>query len=66
MTRPPRCPNFNHGRSNPPVRACPMCGEIVNPRVASQACSEEEHAKKRQERNAYCMHCGKRLAAGKP
>ena len=65
MTRPARCPNLNHGRLDPPVRACPMCGEIVNPRVLPRACSEEEHAQKLRERNAYCMNCGKRLATGK-
>ena len=41
-----------------------MCGEIVNAGVLAKACSDEEHAKTRRERNAYCMHCGKRLAAG--
>ena len=59
-----RCPNLNHSRSTAPVRACPMCGEIVNAGVLAKACSDEEHAKTRRERNAYCMHCGKRLAAG--
>ena len=24
------CPNYNHGRVNAPVRACPRCGEVVN------------------------------------
>jgi hypothetical protein len=43
-----------------------MCGEIVNPRVAAKACSVEEHAKKRQERNDYCMNCGTRLSSGRP
>jgi hypothetical protein len=43
-----------------------MCGAIVNSRVAPKACSEEEHAQLRRERNAYCVNCGKRLTAEKP
>ena len=66
MTPPARCPNLNHGRSDAPVRACPMCGEIVNPRVPPKECSEEEHAKRKRERNAYCVYCGKRLTTEKP
>jgi len=56
-----RCQNSNHGRANAPVRCCPMCGKTVNERVASKACSEEEHARSRRERNQYCVNCGKQL-----
>ena len=63
MSSTARCPNLNHSRHAAPVRACPMCGEIVNAGVLARACSEEEHATKRRERNAYCVHCGKRLVA---
>ena len=62
MTAPIRCPNLNHGRADPPVRACPMCGAIVNSRVLAKACSDGRHALLRRERNAYCVDCGKRLA----
>ena len=50
-----RCPNNNHGRANVPVRYCPLCGQIVNPRVASKLCSEEEHAQSRRRRHDYCV-----------
>jgi len=63
MLRPTaRCQNLNHRRSDAPVRACPMCGEVVNPRVPPKACLEIEHAKRRREMNAYCVDCGVRLA----
>ena len=56
-----RCPNFNHGRADPPVRACPMCGEIVNAKVPRHSCTQEAHAKKRREANVFCVDCGQRL-----
>ena len=62
MTPTTRCPNLNHGRSEPPIRACPMCGSIVNSRVLAKACSDARHAQLRRERNAYCADCGKHLA----
>ena len=43
-----------------------MCGEIVNPRVHPKECSEEDHARRKRERNAYCVHCGKGLATERP
>ncbi len=55
------CPNFNHGRVNPPVRACPMCGDVVNKNISIKNCSEEEHAKMRKDRSKYCIDCGKQL-----
>ena len=58
------CPNFNHSRSNAPVRACPMCGEVVNGAIPIKNCSEEEHAKQRKDRNNYCIDCGKQLIQG--
>ncbi len=56
-----KCLNFNHGRLNVPVRYCPMCGKIVNEKIPSERCSEEEHAKSRRNRNRYCLDCGKQL-----
>ncbi len=50
MTRNGRCPNFNHGRPNAPVRFCSMCGNVVNNRIPEKECSEEKHAKSRRER----------------
>ena len=43
-----RCPNFNHRRSNAPVRCCSICGEVVNEKIPTKACKEEEHANSRQ------------------
>jgi hypothetical protein len=61
MTQRNSCPNFNHSRVNAPVRACPMCGEMVNGNIPIKDCSEEEHAKKLKDRNKYCIDCGKQL-----
>ena len=47
MTQRNSCPNFNHSRTNVPVHACPMCGDVVNRNMPIKNCSEEEHAKKR-------------------
>lgn len=55
------CPNFNHGRVNAPVHACPMCGEVVNGDIPIKNCSEDEHAKRRKDRNKYCVDCATRL-----
>jgi len=65
MTCNGRCPNFNHRRSNAPVRYCPLCGEVVNSKIAQKVCSEEKHVKSRRERHAYCMDCGAQLMQGK-
>jgi hypothetical protein len=54
-------PNFNHGRANVTVRFCPMCGEVVNKNISAQACNEEQHAKRRRDRNKYCVDCGEQL-----
>ena len=61
MTREGRCPNYNHGRANAPVRFCPMCGDVVNEKIPIKTCSEEKHAKSRRERNKYCVDCGEQL-----
>jgi hypothetical protein len=55
------CTNFNHRRANSPVRACPMCGEVVNINISIKNCSEEEHAKRRKDRSKYCIDCHKQL-----
>ncbi len=56
-----RCPNYNHGRSDAPVRACPMCGEVVNAKLPVKHCSEENHARRRRNRDVFCTDCGERL-----
>ena len=61
MTTTERCQNFNHGRSDAPVRFCPNCGLTVNDKVASQLCTQESHATKRRQRSAYCVDCGETL-----
>jgi len=55
------CPNFNHRRSNAPVRFCPDCGEVVNDAVPAQKCSKDKHAEKRRELSKYCSDCGEQL-----
>ncbi len=56
-----RCRNFNHGRMNVPVRFCPMCGEVVNKDINATRCVEQKHARQRQNRDKYCIDCGKQL-----
>lgn len=56
-----RCPNLNHGRTNPPVRYCIECGKVVNASLVVGKCSDEEHAKNRRQRNKYCSDCGVQL-----
>mgnify|MGYP002146686187 FL=1 len=54
------CRNMNHGRTNPPVRFCPNCGEkLKSASVAS--CDEEKHRSRRKDRNHFCHDCGKDL-----
>ncbi len=50
------CPNFNHGRTHPPVRFCPMCGEVVNQNIPVVKCSAQEHAERRRERSKHCVN----------
>jgi len=58
ITREGRCTNFNHGRSNAPVRFCSTCGEVVNKNISAVTCSEEKHGKSRLNQNKYCVACG--------
>ncbi len=60
-----RCPNYNHSRSNVPVRFCLMCGEVVNADIPIRKCKEEEHAIRRRERSQYCWECGIQLIQGR-
>ena len=55
------CPNFNHGRSNAPVRNCPKCGLVVNANISARNCAEAEHAKARRSQHKFCVHCGEQL-----
>jgi rRNA maturation protein Nop10 len=61
MIRDNRCRNANHSRKDPPVRSCPMCGDVVNKNIPNRNCSEEEHAKSRRNRNKYCVNCEEQL-----
>jgi hypothetical protein len=56
-----RCPNLNHGISNPPVRHCPECGEIVNNGIHLGTCSPRKHAIERWNRNRFCRECGEQV-----
>jgi hypothetical protein len=56
-----RCPNFNHRRSDAPVRVCPMCGEVVNAKVVAKRCSDTEHAGRRKNGDLFCTGCGEQL-----
>jgi hypothetical protein len=52
------CQNFNHRRSDAPVRFCPQCGMVVNARVPVKRCSEERHDEGRRHHNLFCVDCG--------
>ena len=58
------CSNFNHRRTDAPVRSCPSCGEIVNQNLSIRKCSQDEHAKKRRDRSKFCVDCGEQLIQG--
>ena len=55
------CPNLNHRKPNATVRCCAACGEVVNERVPTKRCSQEEHAARRRNRDMFCVHCGEQL-----
>lgn len=55
------CPNFNHRRSNPPVRGCPTCGGVVNTQIRAERCSDAEHASRRKNGDMFCTGCCLRL-----
>jgi len=65
MARGERCPNDNHGRSIVTVRFCSNCGKILNGKIPIGRCSEEQHAKRRRTRDAYCVDCGRGLFQGR-
>jgi hypothetical protein len=57
ITKSNGCRNYNHGRRDPPVRACPMCGELVNAKIATKRCSSAEHADRRKAGDRFCVDC---------
>jgi len=65
VTETNHCPNYNHRRTNPPVRSCPICGEIVNHTISIQPCQEEKHARAQRNRDKYCVDCGKQFSVEK-
>lgn len=57
-----RCPNMNHGKTNPPIAYCPNCGEKFNSgKIGNKNCNDESHRSKRKDRNHFCFDCGKDL-----
>jgi len=56
-----KCLNANHWRLNPPVRYCPICGEVVNEKISKVKCTEDKHARERLGRSKYCVDCGQQL-----
>jgi len=52
---------MNHRRTNAPVRFCSQCGEVVNGDLSTKRCSLEEHARRRRDREVFCVQCGERL-----
>jgi hypothetical protein len=61
MTQRGNCPNFNHRRTNAPVRFCPECGEVVNGNIPMRKCTEEGLAIMRRNGNKYCVDYGEKL-----
>jgi len=62
MLKKEKCLNMNHSKMNVLVRNCSMCGEIVNKAITKRICQNEEHFRRRKERNRFCTDCGKSLA----
>jgi predicted RNA-binding Zn-ribbon protein involved in translation (DUF1610 family) len=60
----PSCENMNHLRSNVAVRHCPQCGDVVNGTLPAGSCSPAEHAVRRRQQTAFCVHCGEQLIDG--
>ena len=58
------CPNLNHRRSDAPVRCCPSCGGVVNPKVGPARCQSSRHDVQRRGGSAFCVDCGERLIKG--
>jgi len=56
------CPNFNHRRSDAPVRHCPSCGVVVNAAVNRVRCLSVRHDARRKDGSTFCVDCGERLA----
>ena len=61
ITQESLCLSSNHGRSEPRVRCCPNCGELVNERIPIEPCSEQSHARKRMDVGRLCPDCGQKL-----
>ena len=55
------CPNFNHRRSDAPVRYCPSCGGVVNGKVVQARCTSERHDVQRRGGTMFCVDCGEQL-----
>ena len=58
---PDKCPNFNHRRSDAPVRFCPLCGAVVNAFISKGLCRPEIHDKRRRNQDMFCVDCGDML-----
>jgi hypothetical protein len=56
-----RCGNMNHGRTNAPVRFCPMCGGKINMKITTR-CDANKHASQRKDRLSFCCDCGEKLS----
>jgi len=57
------CLNFNHRRTDAPVRFCPSCGGVVNAAVSLKRCVSTRHDARRKDGSTFCVDCGERLAA---
>jgi hypothetical protein len=56
------CLNFNHRRSDAPVRFCPSCGGVVNATVSLIRCVRTRHDARRKDGSIFCVDCGERLS----
>lgn len=61
LARSADCKNLNHSKMNVSIRFCPACGEVVNEQIQGRTCSREDHAKRRKERDNFCIDCGKKV-----
>lgn len=55
------CLNFNHRRSDAPVRFCSSCGLVVNTAVRTANCPSTRHDAARRNQSVFCVDCGEQL-----
>jgi len=61
ITQEIHCRSSCHVSSEPAVRYCPNCGELVNEKIPFKQCTEQSHARMRMDVGQFCRDCGEKL-----